>query len=70
MKMSKEEQTHKNNLRTLLRSKLEERKIQRSSKKTKEHVLEKTLKKIGIDKEQLKKDLELVKKQGGLQVKL
>lgn len=57
-------------LRKLLRSKIGERRIQRSTKKTREHILDKTLKKIGIDKEQLKKDLENVKKQGGLELNI
>ena len=49
-------------LRDLCKSKRDEMRIMRSSKKQKEAVLEQTLKKIGIDKEQLKADLEAVKK--------
>jgi hypothetical protein len=55
-------------IKDILRSKIEEKKINRCSKKTKEAILENNLKKIGIDKNKLKEDLEAVKKQGGLTV--
>jgi hypothetical protein len=61
-KKSKEE------LRTLLRSKIGEKRISRSSKQKKEDILNKELKKIGIDKEKFKADLEAVRVQGGLQI--
>jgi len=56
--------------RTMFRAKLEEKKIERSSKATKEHVLEKTLKHIGIDKEKFKSDLKAVQKEGGLEINM
>lgn len=60
----------RNELRNKLKAKLEERKITRSSKKTKENILTKTLKKMNIDKEKLKADMEEVRKQGGLSINL
>jgi len=62
--------TGRNELKNKLRAKLEERKINRSTKETKEKILTKTLKKMNIDKEKLKKDMEEVKKQGGLSFNL
>lgn len=52
-----------------LQNKIKEKRIQRSSKITKEHMIETTLKKHGIDKTKLMKDLEEVKKQGGIKLK-
>ena len=52
-------------LRNKLRAKIGEKRISRSSKQSKEKVLEKTLKKVGIDKDKLKADIEALKKQGG-----
>lgn len=60
----------RNELRNKLKAKLEERKITRSTKKTKENILTKTLKKMNIDKEKLKADMEEVRKQGGLSINL
>lgn len=57
-------------LRNMLRAKIGEKRIQRSSKQNKENMLDKTLKDIGIDKEKFKKDLEEIKKQGGLEMNL
>jgi hypothetical protein len=57
-------------IKDILRSKIEEKKINRCSKKTKEAILENNLKKIGIDKNKLKEDLEAVKKQGGLEINI
>jgi len=57
-------------LRNMLRAKIGEKRIQRSSKQNRENILDKTLKDIGIDKEKFKKDLEEVKKQGGLEMNL
>lgn len=57
-------------MRALFKAKLGEKRIQRSSKATKERVLEQTLKQIGIDKEKFKADMEAVKKQGGLEINL
>ncbi len=56
--------------RTMFRAKLEEKQIERSSKAKKEHVLEKTLKHIGIDKEKFKSDLKAVQKEGGLEINM
>lgn len=52
-------------LRKKLHSKLSDKKIGRFSKEKKEIMLSKSLKKDGIDKEKLKKDIEALKKQGG-----
>lgn len=60
----------RNELRNKLKAKLEESKITRSTKKTKENILTKTLKKMNIDKEKLKADMEEVRKQGGLSINL
>ena len=57
-------------LRNMLRAKIGEKRIQRSSKQNRENILDKTLKDIGIDKEKFKKDLEEIKKQGGLEMNL
>ena len=57
-------------LKSKLRAKLEEGKIMRSSKKTKQQILDKTLKSMDIDTEKLKKDMEELKKQGGLSINL
>lgn len=61
---------NKQELKAMLKAKIGEKKIQRSSKEKKEHVLDKTLKDIGIDKEKFKNDLEAIKKQGGLQINM
>lgn len=50
-------------LRNLCKSKRGEMRIQRSSKKKKEAVLDQILQQIGIDKEKFKADLEAVRKQ-------
>ena len=57
-------------LRNRLKAKIGEKKISRSTKETKDQILGKTLKQIGIDKEKLKKDIENVKKVGGLEINL
>ena len=57
-------------LSNLLKSKLGEKRINRSSKLNKELILDKTLKNLGIEKEKFKADLEAVKKQGGLEINL
>ena len=68
--MSDANMTRKKELSKLLRDKLGEKCICRSSKKAKEEVLNKTLKHFGIEKDKLKADLDAVKKQGGLEIKL
>jgi hypothetical protein len=60
----------KNDLRERLKAKIEDKCMGRSSKKVKETVLNKTLKHFGIEKDKLKADLDAVKKQGGLEIKL
>ncbi len=57
-------------LSNLLKSKLGEKRIDRSSKLNKELILDKTLKNLGIEKDKFKADLEAVKKQGGLEINL
>lgn len=52
-------------LRKKLHSKLLTKKMGRISKEKKEHMISKSLKKMGIDKDKFKKDLEDLKKQGG-----
>ena len=59
-----------NKLRNMCRAKRGELRIQRSSKAQKEAILDNTLKQMGIDKEKFKKDLEAVRKQGGLEVNI
>jgi|TARA_Y100000389_G_scaffold106355_1_gene103311 hypothetical protein len=62
--------TDKEELRQKLRDKITAGQLQRSSKQKKEYVVEKSLKKMGIDKEKLEKDMQAVKNQGGLSVNL
>lgn len=57
-------------LRQKLRAKIGQGRIARSSKQNKEKVLDKTLSKVGLDKDKLKADIEALKKQGGLTIKL
>ena len=68
-KLSPKEESRKI-LRDKLMNKINERRIMRNTKESKEIILEKTLNDIGIDKEKFKADLEAVKKQGGLQINL
>ncbi len=63
-------ETNRQKLRQKLRAKIGESRISRSSKKSKEKVLGNTLKKMGLDKDKLKADIEALKKQGGLTVNL
>ena len=57
-------------LSNLLKSKLGEKRINRSSKLNKELILDKTLKNLGIEKDKFKADLEAVKKKVGLEINL
>ena len=57
-------------LRQKLRYKIGEGRISRSNKQHKELILEKTLKKMGLDKDKLKADIEAVNKQGGFTLNL
>ena len=58
----------KQELKNLLRAKIAEKKITRSNKTNKETVLYDTLGKLGINKEEFKKDLENIAKSGGLEI--
>ena len=57
-------------LREKLRLKLGNKKLRRTNKKVRNQIMEKGLKKEGVDLEKLKKDIEAVNKQGGLTVDL
>ena len=57
-------------LSDLLRSRLIEKKLNRSSKIQREETLTKTLASFGIEKDKLKEDLERIKKQGGLEISM
>jgi hypothetical protein len=63
-------ETNRKELKAKLRLKLEEGKIMRSSKQTKQQIFDKTLKSMDIDTEKLRKDMEELKKQGGLSINL
>ena len=58
-------QNERDELRSKLKIKLGDKRLNRSSKMKKEVVIDKNLKKLGIDKDKLKNDIEAVKKQGG-----
>jgi len=58
------------NIKNILRDKICQKRIDRSSMNTKEAILENNLKKIGIDKDKFKADLEAVRKQGGLEINI
>ena len=53
-------------LKSKLKSKILDKNLKRSSTKRKDILMDKNFKKMGIDKEKFKADLEAVKKQGGL----
>ena len=57
-------------LRQKLRNKLGESRINRSGKRNKEQVLNKSMTNVGLDYKKLKADLEAIKKQGGLRLNL
>jgi hypothetical protein len=65
--MEETEQQRKTRLASLLKDKLNMNRFHRQTKKTKQNVMDKSLEKLGIDKDKLSKDLEEVKKQGGLE---
>ena len=52
-------------LRNNLKNKIKEQKLKRSSNIKKELIADKNFKKLGIDKQKFKDDLEALKKQGG-----
>lgn len=53
-----------NQKRMNLQAKLEQKRLERASKHAKQQVLDRTFKKLGIDSEKFKQDLEQVKKSG------
>lgn len=55
-----------NELKTKLKTKILDKSLKRSSNNRKDLLMDKNFKKMGIDKEKFKTDLEAVKKQGGL----
>lgn len=52
-------------LRDKLRSKIGEKRVDRSSKKVKDKILDKTFKDLGLDREKFDADLKAVRKSGG-----
>ena len=52
-------------LRNNLKNEIKEQKLKRSSNIKKELIVDKNFKKLGIDKQKFKDDLEALKKQGG-----
>jgi hypothetical protein len=58
------------NNRQKLKTFLVEKRLQRLNKLGKENTLDKVLKSMSINKDELKKDLENIKKQGGLNISL
>lgn len=55
----------RNNLKSKLKMKISDQSLRRSSKIKKETLIDKNLKKLGVDKEKLKNDIEALKAQGG-----
>jgi len=55
-------QTERDKIRAKLRSKIGERAIGRSSKKQREHILDETLGKLGVDRTQLQQSIDILKK--------
>jgi hypothetical protein len=62
--MNPSSQIEKDNLVKKLHAKIGERVIGRSSKKRKEHILDETFGKLGIDRTQLQQSVDLLKKLG------
>ena len=58
--------TEKDKLKEKLKEKMQLLKLKRSTKKVRDTFVDNKLKKIGIDKDKLKHDMEQIKKQGGL----
>lgn len=56
----------KDNLKDKLKEKIQLLKLKRLSKRCRDTFVDNKLKKIGIDKDKLKHDMEQIKKQGGL----
>ena len=61
-KLTKEE---RQKLKNKLKAKIGEKNIYRKNKKTKEQILNTTMKQLGLDYNKLKADIIAVKKQGG-----
>jgi hypothetical protein len=62
--------SNRDELRKKLREKLDVKKIERSSKKTKDSILKDTMEKMGVDSDKLRQDLEKVNKENGFSIKL
>lgn len=58
--------SEKDNLKEKLKEKMQLLKLKRSTKRSRDTFVDNKLKKIGIDKDKLKNDMEQIKKQGGL----
>lgn len=58
--------SEKDNLKDKLKEKMQLLKLKRSTKRSRDTFVDNKLKKIGIDKDKLKNDMEQIKKQGGL----
>ena len=58
--------SEKDNLKEKLKEKMQLLKLKRSTKRSRDTFVDNKLKKIGIDKDKLKNDIEQIKKQGGL----
>jgi len=56
----------KDKLKYKLKEKMQLLKLKRSTKRSRDTFVDNKLKKIGIDKDKLKNDMEQIKKQGGL----
>lgn len=56
---------NKNEAKTKLRNKILEKSLSRSSNVRKDTMMDRDMKKMGVDKEKFKADLEAIKKQGG-----
>jgi|LakMenE18May11ns_1017448.scaffolds.fasta_scaffold9959251_13 hypothetical protein len=59
------QQDGNNELKNKLKHKINDQSLKRSSNVKKELLIDKNFKKLGIDKQKFKDDLEAVKKQGG-----
>ena len=65
-----QEAERKKKLREKLREKILHRQMSRGSRENQEKILEKTFATMGIDKDKFKADIEAVRKQGGLTLKI
>lgn len=60
----------KKDLKKKLRDRLYSSKMKRRTKSSQKYTMDKNLRKAGIDPEKLKKDIEAVSKQGGMDINL